>query len=590
MSALCRCAPDIQKSWFMKIFHVLSLSTLLILLLLLGGCTTTQAMTPSGTATATVISPDDEAIVLIIPEEPPTLNQYLAVAPIVRQVADATTAGLTTVNESGEFTPVLAASLPTRENGGVSKNNLIVTWKLRPNLQWSDGQPLTADDIKFTWEAVANPNSGAVLSVGFDLIDRIETPDALTAVVHYRQLNQAYLQQFMYGILPRHATGLPSDMLNWAWNRKPVSAGPFVVSEWMPSERIVMERNPYYYLAGQPHLKQLTFTIVSDPATQIKLMAAGQAHVQLWPGETKEVYDQHTANVATLQEVPGPWNMALYFNLSRPLDNNPGPLPPHLILGDLHVRQAIAYAIDYDTISNTVNPGTTPTTNPFAYGWYKCDVPRLYPYNVDKAKQLLTEAGWVEGSDGIRIAQGIREIEDGTRLRVEMEGYTKFLPLQKLEEALVEQFKAVGIEAKIHNDDGPVIFGSYNDGSPRMTGNFDILVYDSTLSIDPQATIANTYRSSAIPGSTNPSGGNYSRWVNPTADALIDKAGSTLDLKERHAAYCELGKLIAHELPQLHLYRFSEGYGISNRLDGYHVNMWGSLTWDVQNWQLKKEE
>jgi len=574
----------------MKISHLFSLFILLILLLLAGGCTTTEAQTPNGVAPATAVDTNDDAIVLIIPEEPPTLNQYLAVAPIVRQVADATTAGLTTVNESGEFTPALAAILPTLENGGVSTNSLTITWKLRPHLQWSDGQPLTSDDIKFTWEAVANPNSGAVLPVGFDLIDRVETPDDLTAVVHYKRLNQAYLQQFMYGLLPRHATGLSSDMLNWTWNRKPVSAGPFVVSEWTPGERIVMTRNPHYYWVGQPHLKRLTFKIVPDPVAQIKLMAAGQAHVQLWPGETKEVYDQHTANVASLQEIPGPWNMALYFNLSRRLEDNPGPLPLHPILGDLRVRQALAYAIDYDTISNTVNPGTTLTTNPFAYGWYQCAIPRLYPYNVDKAKQLLAEAGWVEGSDGIRIAQGITGIEDGTRLSVQMEGYTKFLPLQRLEEALVGQFKVVGVEAKPHNDDGPVIFGSYADGSPRMTGNFDILVYDSTLPIEPQATVANTYRSSAIPAASNPSGGNYSRWVNPTADALIDKAGSTLDLKARHAAYCKLGQLIARELPQLHLYRFSEGYGVSNRLDGYRVNMWGSLTWDVQNWQLKKDE
>ena len=88
-----------------------------------------------------------------------------------------------------------------------------------------------------------------------------------------------------------------------------------------------MEHNPYYYLADQPYLSRLTFKIVPDPATQIKLMAKDQAQVQLWPGEPKEMYDQQTANVATLQETPGPWNMALHFNLSRP-DDDPGPLPP----------------------------------------------------------------------------------------------------------------------------------------------------------------------------------------------------------------------------------------------------------------------
>lgn len=565
-----------------------SLCLLLAMLWLMDGCTTTtQALPPTINPTE---PPPQEPVVLVIPEEPTTLNEYLAVAPIVRQVADATMAGLTTVNEDGVYIPVLAAELPTHENGGISKDNLTITWKLRPHLQWSDGQPLTSDDIKFTWEAVANPDSGAVLPASFNLIDRVDTPDVLTAVVHYKQLNQGYLQQFMYGLLPRHATGAASDMLNWAWNRKPVSAGPFVVSEWKEGDSIIMERNPYYYLQDQPYLPHLTFKIVPDPVAQIQMMAKGQAQVELWPSETKEVYDQGTANVATLAEVPGQWNMALHFNLSQPVDDNPGPKPPHPILGDLRVRQAIAYAIDYDTISNTVNPGVLQTTTPFAYGWYKCDIPRLYTYDVDKAKQLLDAAGWVEGSDGIRVAQAAKYAEDGVRLSLQMEGYTKFQPLQKLEEALVAQFKVIGIEVKVHNDDSAVLFGSYADGSPRMTGNFDILVYDGTLPIEPQATVANSFRSTAIPSADNSSGGNYSRWVNPAADVLIDKAGSTLDMQERRTTYCQLGQLIATELPQIYLYRFTEGYGVSNRLYGYRVNMWGSLTWDVQNWQMRKKK
>ncbi|MCX6047043.1 MAG: peptide ABC transporter substrate-binding protein [Chloroflexi bacterium] len=571
----------------MNIFarRLLLLCPLLMLALWLAGCAATQAKTAEPDAQE--ILAHDQKIVLIIPEEPTTLNQYLAVAPIVRQVADATTAKLTTVDENGEFVPVLAAELPTLENGGVSKDALTVTWKLRAGLKWSDGQPLTSDDVKFTWEAVSNPDSGAVLAVAFDLIDTITTPDPLTAIVRYKQVNQAYLQQFMYGVLPRHAAGLANNMLNWSWNHKPVSAGPFVVSAWNMGESIVMDRNPYYYLKGQPYLGHLIFQIVPDPAVQISMMAKDEAQVQLWPGETKQVYDEHTANVAALQEIPGPWNMALHFNLSRPLDDNPGPLPVHPILGDLRVRQALAYAIDYDTISNTVNPGTIPATSPFAYGWYKCDLPRLYRYDPDKAKQLLPAAGWIAGPNGMRIAEKAKYVEDGAPLLLQIEGYTKFQPLQDLEQALAEQFKAVGIETKIQNDESPVMFGSYADGSPRMTGNFDILVYDSTLPIDPQSAVAAAYHSSAIPSADNPAGANYSRWINAAADAAIERAGRTVDIQQRQAAYCELAQLITTDLPELHLYRFTEGYGASNRLYGYQVNMWGSLTWDVQNWQLK---
>ena len=567
---------------------------LLITVLLLAACAGPATSTQADGATASTAATSNEGtpasggeVVLIIPEEPATLNQYLAVAAIVRQVADAVSSGLTTVDAAGEFVPVLAAELPTVENGGVSTDYKTVTWQLKPNLQWSDGKPITADDIKFTWEAVAHPDSGAVLAVGFELIETIDTPDALTAVVHYKAINQAYLQQFMFGLLPRHATGEPQEMLNWAWNRAPVTAGPYVVSEWNSGESIVMTRNPHYYLPGQPYLQRLIFKIVPDPGAQVAMMAQGEAQVQLWPGDPKAVYDPQVAGQATLQEIPGQWHMALRFNLSKPFDDDPGATPPHPILGDLRVRQAIAQAIDYDTLLNDVNPGTFPATSPFAYGWYKCDIARKFNFNVAKANALLDEAGWPLGNDGIRIAKGAKYAEDGTRLSLQMEGYTAFPPLEKLEQALVEMFKAVGIEVTIQNDDFSIIFGSFAENAPRKTGNFDMLIYDGSLPIEPQASIFNSFHSSEIPSTKQPEGNNFLRWVNPEADKLIEAAGNTVEIAKRQAAYCKLGELLTTDLPQISIFLFTEGYGAADRLSGYQVNMWGSLTWDVQNWKME---
>ena len=178
--------------------------------------------------------------------------------------------------------------------------------------------------------------------------------------------------------------------------------------------------------------------------------------------------------------------------------------------------------------------------------------------------------------------------EDGTRLSVQIEGYTNFQPLQKLEEFIVENWKAVGIEGQIQNDDFSIIFGSLADGAPRKTGNFDAVIYDARFDLEPQATVKALFDSSEIPSADNPAGANYSRWVNADADAAIAKAGSTVDVPTRKEAYCELGNLIAEELPQLHFYLFTEGYGASDRLSGYEVNMWGSLTWDVQNWMASQ--
>ncbi len=572
---------------FLRGHRTLQVLSLIGILALLVGCAAPAATTTGTAEGGSTASSAPSQAVLIIPEEPATLNQYHGDAAIIRQVADAVSAPLAVPNADGEFIPVLAEAIPTLENGGVSEDLKTITWKLRPDLKWSDGEPLTSDDIKFTWEAINDPNSGNVLSLGFNKIESIETPDDLTAILTYSEPSIGYLSQFMYGIMPRHATGAPADMKTWAWNRSPVSAGPFVVTEWNSGETIVMDRNPNYYLEGQPYIDRLIFRIVPDPGAQLAMMAQGEGTVQLWPGENKDVYDAQMDGNAAIQETPGQWNMALYYNLSAPYDGDEGAEPPHPILGDVRVRQALSHAINYDVIYNDIASGTTPIASPFPYGWYRCDIERPYPFDLDKANALLEEAGWVMGSDGVRVAQGAQYAADGTRLTLQLNGYTNFQPLQRLEEALVEMWKQAGIETTIQNDDFSVIFGSYEDGAPRTQGNFDILIYDASLRLDPQATIESSYLSSQIPSAENPEGDNFSRWISPEADALIQQAGATVDLEVRKEAYCELANLIATEMPRLNLFLYTEGYGANNALSGYDVNMWGSLTWDVANWKLQ---
>jgi peptide/nickel transport system substrate-binding protein len=561
------------------------LTFLIVLGLLLAACgTAATEEQPEAGSEPTVVT-------LIIPEEPTTLNYYTSDAAITRQVADATSmTGLVLVNENGEFVPVLATELPTEENGGLSADKLTVTWHLRPGLKWSDGEPLTSDDIKFTWEALSNPSSGALAGTGgIDQITSIDTPDELTAVVHYSTPYPGYLAQFAYGIFPRHAAGDPAEMSNWEWNRRPVGAGPYVVTEWASGESITMDRNPYYYLEGQPYIDRLIFRVVPEPAAQIAMMIQGDAQVQLWPGIDDPAEYGNTVNGNAVEiMVPGVWNMAIDFNLSAPFDGDPGPTPPHPILGDLRVRQAIAHAIDYDTLVRDVMRNTVAhSTTPFAYGWYQCDQPRQYPYDVQAANALLNEAGWVMGADGIRVAQGALYAPNGTRLSLELQGYTNFEPLQRTEEFIVENLRAVGVEARIQNYDFSIIFGSYEDNSPRMVGDYDMLIYDRSLSIEPHGSVVNDYLSTQIPTADNPTGGNIWRWVNPQGDEYIQQAGSTFDLDARRAAYCALGELVTSDLAQLYIYIFQDGYGFANNLTGYTVSTWGSMVWDVQNWQYK---
>ncbi|NPV87051.1 MAG: peptide ABC transporter substrate-binding protein [Anaerolineae bacterium] len=525
-------------------------------------------------------------VVLLIPEEPPTLNLYLTNASVIEQTADATsTTSLSDINEKGEFVPALAEAIPTVENGGLSADYLTVTWKLKPGLKWSDGTPLTADDVKFTYEAISNPASGAVFAEGFDLIESLETPDERTVVIHYRQPFTGYARQFAYGIFPRHAAGTPETMTTWEWNRKPVSAGPFVVSEWKAGESITMERNPYYYETGKPYLERLIFRVVPESAAQTAMMKTGEAHVHLWPAENEAEYNQLLEGIAAQKLVPGIWNTAIDFNLSMPFDKQLGAEPPHPILGDVRVRRAISHAIDYKTLAYDVIQNVDVSTSPFAYGWYQCDIPRVYDYDPEKARTLLEEAGWVMGSDGIRVAKGAKYAKDGTRLSLELLSYT-WEVMQKAQEFLAENLKEVGVELRIQAIDQAVMFGSMADGSPILLGDFDLSLFDRGFSIEPHGYIYRRYASDQIPSEDDPSKDNFMRWVNAEADAAIQEAGSTFDFAKRQQAYCRLGKAIVEDVPQIYLFLFKDGYGFSNKLSGYTLNTWGSMTWDVQNWKL----
>jgi peptide/nickel transport system substrate-binding protein len=280
--------------------------------------------------------------------------------------------------------------------------------------------------------------------------------------------------------------------------------------------------------------------------------------------------------------------MAIDFNLSAPFDGDPGVATPHPILGDIRVRQAIASAIDYQTLQQDVLMGSVgDSTNPFAYGWYQCDLPRKYGFDQAKANQLLDEAGWVKGADGIRVAKGALYAPDGTRLSLELQGYTAFDPLQLTEEFIVENLKAVGIEARIQNYDFSIIFGTYEDNSPRMVGDYDMLIFDRGFTTEPQGYVFDAYHSSRIPGPENTTGGNYFRWTNPAVDAALETAGSSFDQAIRKQAYCTIGQAVIDDLPQVYLYLFQDNYGIADNLTGYTLSTWGSMSWGAQNWQYK---
>jgi peptide/nickel transport system substrate-binding protein len=521
-------------------------------------------------------------------EDPNTLNPLLELTSIAEQVTTAILEGLAYNDPDGNFQPQLAAELPTLENGGVSEDLKTVTWKLKPDVVWSDGEPFTSEDVRFTWEAASNLENGSVVVGDFELIENVEAPDPTTVVVTYSSFNAGYLDQFPY-ILPQHAAGPVEDMANWDINRAPIGTGPFKLQEWAPGEYLATVKNENYREEGKPYLDGLNFLVVPAEEARTARMIQGDGDVMLWAGDEAE--EQIEAAGAGMGRIaPGVWVVQMRFNLAMPFDGDPGPTPPHPILGDLRVREAITLAVNRERINQELLEGRVfDIDSPFtAVGWIGCEV-EPFVYDPERAKTLLDEVGWRdEDGDGIREAHGIEGVEDGTPLRLTMNGYTGFSTLDLIELAVQEDLKAVGIDAPIENQEFAVIFGSFEDGSPRMVGDYDILIYDGGWFAEPGKQIHEQLAPDQVPSAENVSGDNFLRWVRDDVGEWIDAANSSPDVEVRRENFCKVADAYREDIPAFPLLQFSEGSVYSNRIHGYTVSTWEWATWDAENWWVEQ--
>jgi peptide/nickel transport system substrate-binding protein len=521
-------------------------------------------------------------------EDPNTLNPIAGATSIAYQVIASITEGLTENAPDGSFIPVLAAELPTLENGGVSADLTTVTWKLKEGVLWSDGTPFTSEDVVFSWQAAKDAANGSALASDYALISDVQAPDPLTVVVTYSSFNAGYLDQFPW-ILPKHATGDVTGMREWAFNRAPIGTGPFVLTDWSSGEYLQLSRNENYREEGKPYLDGITFMVVPDEAVRTAMMIEEGAEIMLWPG-TEPGEQINASGVAAERTAPGIWVVEMRFNLSKPFDGDPAVTPPHPMFGDVRVRDAITKAVNRDRIKDELLAGSTvyDIDSPLAVGWMACQV-EPFTYDPEAAKELLDEAGWRdEDGNGIREAHGVEGVEDGTEFSFTMNGYTGFDTLDLIELAVQEDLKAVGIDAKIENQEFAVIFGTWEDNSPRKTGDYDVLIYDAGLTAEPGADITNRYAPDQVPSADVPGGENFLRWVRDDVGEWIAAANSSPDQSVRQENFCNVANAIREDIVSFPILQFAEGSAYSVKLHSFTVSTWEWGSWDSENWWLEQ--
>jgi peptide/nickel transport system substrate-binding protein len=319
--------------------------------------------------------------------------------------------------------------------------------------------------------------------------------------------------------------------------------------------------------------------IVPSSEVAKQLMKNGEADI-MWNNTEADVPEIEKMTNVKLSTAPQAGGERLILNLVKPGDPSDNKTP-HPILGDVKVRQAIAYGIDKNTIiEKLLNGKALPGSSEVNVDPYNCTDIKPYPFDQAKAKQLLDEAGWKPGADGIRV-------KDGQRLRIKYQTTTGNKLRGDSQVLIVENMKAIGVEFYIENQPSSLLIGSWAANSPRKKGNFDIIMYTTNSAIDPHNQMVTYFASWSIPSPTNKGGINYSRLNNATVDDLLTKAGAEPDQAKRKALYCQVCQIAYDQANMIYLYQRLKLSSWRDRVQGWAENAWNDESWDADNWWIK---
>ena len=456
--------------------------------------------------------------------------------------------------------PGLATEFPTVGNGLISKDGLRVTFKLRPDAVWSDGAPVTADDIIFTWHAIVDGNNPVVRTAGYDKIKTIvaDTPHQVTLVLKEPYGPAVYLfSEGDFPPLPKHLLAGYTTLHNIPYDAAPIGDGPFVLKQWQHGAELVFAANPRYW-RGRPQLDEVHIRIVPNTNTSLQLL---QTHdIDVVDGISKPL----------VHELAGIQGIKTYVQLIaayRHLDFN----VHNPILADAAVRRAIARGIDYDRIIKTVYAGWAQraATDIPPFSWAANTLPPI-PYDPATARRMLDTAGWRVGANGIRE-------KAGRRLSLTISSAAGNRAAESSEAIIAQQLKAIGVELAVKNYAGAVLF---DERGPLYGGTYDMAWIVNTEGVDPDdyAEWACDY----MP----PRGANTDFYCNPRVDALLRDAERRADQAVRRRDYERAWTIMLDEVPAVIVYWDKSVTAANTDLRNFRPSPAITDFWNCWEWEI----
>lgn len=527
-------------------------------------------------------------------QAPSTLNPYLSSGTKDVESASLVLEGLAGFNEKGEVVARLAESVPTVENGGVAADLTSITWKLKPGLLWSDGSPVTSADAKFTWEYCTHPEGGCAQAARYEGVSSIETPDAETIVIHFSAPKPNPYMAFVGGTSPILQAAQFANCLGAAastcteQNFGPIGTGPFRVTEFKTNDTVSLEANPNYRDPAKPAFATMTVKGGGDAEAAARAVMETGEFDYAWNTQINPELQAAMAGggKGTFLNGFGTLVERIEMNMTDPSSDlaegeRSTTAHPHPILSDIKVRTALSMAIDRQVLVDIgYGAAGRPTCNLVpAPDMFASDNTGCLTQDIEGAKKLLDEAGWVPGADGIRE-------KDGRKLSVLYQTSTN--PVRQDFQALIKGWwEEIGVATELKNIDASVFFGG-DAGSPDTFQKFysDVEMYANNFDgTDPEPYLAQ-YMCDKIPGPANQwQGENINRFCDPAYDALVKEMSATAEMGKRAELAKKMNDMLTKDsmvvVPLVDRGRLSAA---STTLGGVVLNTWDTEMWNAQDW------
>lgn len=582
---------------------------------ILGACFMIAACGPLSASTITPSNPDPteevsqrgigDTLYILHPQAPDLLNPHLSSSIKDLEPSRITYEPLASFNNKGQLVPILAEEIPSIENGEVAEDGKSVTWKLRKDILWSDGEKFTADDVLFTYQFISNPNVNATSATIYSSVESVEVVDTFMVKVVFKNAIPFWAVPFVGirgVILPRHAFEEynNADARLAPANILPVGTGPYraVAPGLKPQEilllgtslvktnRIIFEPNPFYRDPNKPFFKRIEYRGGGKP---------DEAARSLEKGEVDFVYDVGFLPLKTLSELNSQGLLVTLFgsNVYRILLNHTEPNQetengerssskiPHRFFSDIRVRQAFAYAIDRQAIAAQYGPVGRPVTNNLVTPPQFSSPNILYTFDLEKAKSLLEEAGWMlTGSSEVRQ-------KDDIKLQAVIQSYSGADSIIQNLQLIKANLESIGVDVEIKLTDASIMFGPCaSNPDSAWCFNADMMYfYVNSASPDP-STYMETWMCKYIPHKNNNwTGNNFERWCNKTYDQMFESSSVEIDSQKRAQIFMDMNDLLLEEVVMIPVVLYADVQGVNPEILGVNLTPWDAYTWNIAYWR-----